>query len=318
MKKKILDICQVALARDMSLIKENLLNFNKIYGEVQFHIVVPKKEKIFFIKELPYKNIDFYEEEELIPFEAFKNIFLSESEEIIYKKEFQNRLSWYYQQILKIIFISRFIKSENKSIVIWDADTVILKKIDFFDQSNQSIKYGNIIESHKPYYKTLLEIFRELPKYFISSLNQFIAITPNEYIRLENKLNNIKNEDFEIHISKIILKGIFSGHFNYNGSLFSEYEFFGISKLLDNMEKQKIILFLRSNLNGRLTNSQKSLAKFFNFVHVTYEHSHHNDLSQGMLNRNQTWLAFIKILIKNLVKNCYRKAKHNYNYWKSK
>ena len=73
MKKKILDICQVALARDMSLIKENLLNFNKIYGEVQFHIVVPKKEKIFFIKELPYKNIDFYEEEELIPFEAFKN-----------------------------------------------------------------------------------------------------------------------------------------------------------------------------------------------------------------------------------------------------
>ena len=68
------------------------------------------------------------------------------------------------------------------------------------------------------------------------------------------------------------------------------------------MEKQKIILFLRSNLNGRLTNSQKSLAKFFNFVHVTYEHSHHNDLSQGMLNRNQTWLAFIKILINFLMK----------------
>ena len=45
-------------------------------------------------------------------------------------KKFTLRLKWYYQQILKIIFIFKFIE-KNKNLIIWDADTIILKKIDF-------------------------------------------------------------------------------------------------------------------------------------------------------------------------------------------
>ena len=43
-----------------------------------------------------------------------------------------------------------------------------------------------------------------------------------------------------------------------------------------------------------------AIIKFLNFKHVTYEHSHPNKNSEGMLERNQTWLAFWGILIKSL------------------
>ena len=48
------------------------------------------------------------------------------------KKDFENRLSWYYQQALKISFVIDFVNRFKKKVVIWDADTIILKKIKFF------------------------------------------------------------------------------------------------------------------------------------------------------------------------------------------
>ena len=64
-----------------------------------------------------------------------------------------NRLQWYYQQILKISFVLKFITNKNEKIIIWDADTILLKKINFFKQ-NISIKYGTINEFHKEYFLT--------------------------------------------------------------------------------------------------------------------------------------------------------------------
>ena len=56
-----------------------------------------------------------------------------------------------------------------------------LKKISFFKQ-DISVKYGNFFEFHKAYYITNEYILKKLPNYYISFLNQFIAITKSEYI----------------------------------------------------------------------------------------------------------------------------------------
>ena len=93
--------------------------------------------------------------------------------------EIQPRLTWYYQQILKIAFIIDFVKKKNKSMIIWDADTVILKKINFFNE-NFSVRFGTTGEFYKAYYSTNKLILKKLPKYFISSLTQFISLTSSE------------------------------------------------------------------------------------------------------------------------------------------
>ena len=85
-------------------------------------------------------------------------------------------------------------------------------------------------------------------------------------------------------------------------------------------EKQKPILFLRFGLDGMLSVGQKFLAIFLGYIHVTYEHSHPNKKSFGMLNRTQTWKGFIIILLKNFFKFYLRYFKHilMYNSYRNK
>ena len=66
--------------------------------------------------------------------------------------------------------------------------------------------------------------------------------------------------------------------------------------------RQKPILFLRFGLNGKLTVVQNVLAKILGYRHVTYEHAHASNNNLGMLNRNQSWIGFFKIIFKNLSK----------------
>ena len=114
---------------------------------------------------------------------------------------------------MKITFSFNFIKETGQNIVIWDADTIILKKISFFKQ-DVSVKYGNFFEFHKAYYITNEYILNKLPSYYISFLNQFIAITKSEYIFfienfLKEKSQNISTGE---KISELIFSSVFSKH----------------------------------------------------------------------------------------------------------
>ena len=93
--------------------------------------------------------------------------------------------------------------------------------------------------------------------------------------------------------------------------MFSEYELIGISSYIFKKNKQKALFTLRSGLNGKLTNLQIILARLLNVKHVTYEHSHLNKHSQGMLDRKQDWINYIKILFKGVIKFNLRNLKHN-------
>ena len=98
----------------------------------------------------------------------------------------------------------------------------------------------------------------------------------------------------------LILQKIFQTHVNYDGSMFSEYELIGQSNYMHNKSIQKPILFLRKNLDGKLTNFQKLVSKRLNFKHVTYEHKHLGVKNKDMLKRKQSTLGFVKIILKNL------------------
>ena len=176
-----INICQVSLNRDIPLIIENFKNFKKFYKNINFFIICPKIQLEEFKQKINFDEIKIISEEKILEFQKFEMIFKKLSEEIQYREQFNKRLKWYYQQALKITFSFNFIKETGQNIVIWDADTIILKKISFFKQ-DVSVKYGNFFEFHKAYYITNEYILKKLPSYYISFLNQFIAITKSEYI----------------------------------------------------------------------------------------------------------------------------------------
>ena len=314
-----INICQVSLKRDIPLILKNYLNFKKFYKQITIYVICPSKELFFFKDGLNYKEFQIIPEDHIISLNNFEKIFLQCSGEINYKSEFKSRLNWYYQQILKLSFMFNFFNEKRKNLIIWDADTIILKKISFFEK-DKSINYGTFNEFHKQYYITNLKLLGALPQYYISFLNQFVSVTYDEILFLEKKLFNEKNKDkskLPFKISELILKNIFSEHKIYNGSMFSEFELIGQSNYLLNNTKQKPILSLRFGLDGLLSKKQLILAKFLGFKHVTYEHSHPNKKSLGMLKREQSWTGLIKIIFKNLTKFLLRSIKHNYLYKKN-
>jgi hypothetical protein len=298
-----LNICQVALARDLPIIKENIKEFNKYYNNLNFFIVCPFKELKLF-SQIKENNIKIIDENLIISFSDFSKIFLKNLKNSSYFFEIQPRIGWYYQQVIKISFVVDFVKENKQNMVIWDADTIILKKINFFEK-NFSVKYATINEFFRAYYLTNKTIFSYLPNFFLSSLLQFASLGKLENEFLLKNLNTFiskKNCSTGEWISNIISSAIFKTHKNYNGSMFSEYELIGMSNIFLTNTFQKIIPTLRNNLNGKLTNLQKHIARFIGFYHVTYEHSHPNKNSFGMLSRKQSWVLFFKIVVKYLAK----------------
>jgi len=316
MNNDTINICQVSLARDISLVEDNYKNFLKFYKNLKFYIICPEKDVPLFQKNFNFKNCNIINEKEILSLSNFKNFFNELSNNLIYKDYFEQRLNWYYQQVLKISYIINFIEKNNEKIIIWDADTIILKKIEFFNK-DKSNNYGTLFEFHRAYFSTVKRIFDILPSIFISSLTQFISISLKDNDILKKRLNNFmekKSMNTSEWISKIVLKAVFDEHQIFNGSMFSEYELIGISKILNNDDKQKPLFTLRSGLDGKLSNFQKIFCKFFNIYHVTYEHSHPNKFSKGMLNRQQNNIRFFRIILSDAVKFYLRNLRYQFNY----
>jgi hypothetical protein len=313
------NFCQVSLARDIPIILENYYSFKKFYEAFNIFIICPKNQINEFKTKLNFQEIRIIDEDTIISFYDFNKIFNELSGSIKYKGDFHKRLGWYYQQILKICFVLNFINSKKENIVIWDADTIILKKINFFKDAH-SIKYATLFEFHKEYFQTNEKIIGKLPNYYISSLVQFIGISVLEYnFFIQNVLKLTKiNEEINLAIPKIILQSIFESHREYNGSLFSEYELIGILNYILNKTKQTALFTLRNGLDGKLTKSQIALSRVLNVKHVTYEHSHLNKNSQGMLKRNQKWSRFLRILLKEFIKFHLRNLRHNFKFFLKK
>lgn len=318
MSEPVYNFCQVSLKNNIPIIIENYLKLKNLYKKIKIYVICPKSEVYHFKEKLIFNEIIIIPEEEIISLFEFKNIFQKISKNISYKKNFILRINWYYQQVLKLSFILYFIKVKKENIIIWDADTLILKKLDFFNK-NQSIYYGTFNEFHHQYFQTNKEITNKETEFHISFLTQFSSITVNEgetILRLL-KFDKIEVNKIAISLSKLILKSIFEAHKTYNGSMFSEYELIGQINYQYNLKKQIPILTLRFGLNGKLTNIQKNIARFLGFKHVTYENNHYKKENQGMLERNQSSIKFLLLILKNLVKFYFKNIKFNFIFDKT-
>ena len=310
--QKKLVICQVSLANNIPIIEENYNNFSKFYNNLIFFIICPENQIKVFKKRLNKKNIFIISEDKIFKFSKFKTLFIKFSKKISYRKKFLKRLNWYYQQILKLVFILNNKICQTNNLILWDADTLILKKINFFND-NCSVNYSNVFEYHRSYFLTSQKLLNiKIPTNYLSSINQFIALNTEENKFIKSKLMGTSNRKISANsISQKIFKSIFLGNISFNHSMFSEYETIGLCKYLkDPNFNQKIIFFLRYKISGKLSNFQKKICIFFNCFHVSYEEHNNDKHIKKILLKKQNFFSFIKIFFKQYIKYIVRKIKY--------
>lgn len=168
--------------------------------------------------ETKVKGIDgvfFLDENEVIPdltFEIVKNI-------IIKRGGNPKRAGWYFQQFLKMGY--SFI-SETDYYLAWDADTVPLKQIDFFDENNKpffSIKN----EYNQPYFRTInriLQIDKQIRGSFIAEHMMFNCSYMNSLIKRIDENKDYSGIWFEKIMYAIDIEDL-------SNSGFSEFETYG-------------------------------------------------------------------------------------------
>ncbi len=129
-----------------------------------------------------------------------------------------DRAGWYFQQFLKME-VSKIIQSDYY--LIWDADTIPLKPINFFDQEDKVLIHKSE-ENHNPYFETLehiLGITKTVNYSFISE--HFMVQTKLMQKMLLELSTNAGNQAWPYYI----LENIAIKDMALSG--FSEYETYG-------------------------------------------------------------------------------------------
>ena len=133
----------------------------------------------------------------------------------------EERAGWYFQQFLKMN-ISRH-PLISKYYLIWDSDTVMLKKINFFDKSNKLI-INTSKEFHKPYFQTIRN-FGLLKTNNFSFISEHMLVNKEIMSNLISLIEKANTKNYSW--IKTLISYINKDHLNETGSGFSEFETYG-------------------------------------------------------------------------------------------
>ena len=144
--------------KHLSVWKKASKNIIKHIDSENYTVIVPEKDLIIFKKNSP-------SEYKVVSEEKYKPAFISNLISKSYKSK--TNINWYLQQFLKLSALEEI--SNDKFGLIWEADTVPLKKLTF-EKKNKIIFYKST-EFHKPYFEnieTLLKIKKNNNHSFIA------------------------------------------------------------------------------------------------------------------------------------------------------
>lgn len=145
MKQKLLDVVIPIVGADIDTFK-NSLPFIKRYLPVKNIILIGAydvEEKVADLKGVTYVN-----EDELVPGLNLPSIKKIKK----YISGTERRSGWYFQQFLKMGY-ARICKDDYY--LIWDADTIPIKNIDFFDESGKPyLDYREYVKYDECFFRT--------------------------------------------------------------------------------------------------------------------------------------------------------------------
>jgi hypothetical protein len=153
-------------------------------------------------------NVQFMHENEILkPFESLDISSLKIA-------GFPTRYFWYYQQFLKILYARH---SKSKYYLIWDADTIPLNSMCFFDGNKVKIAFGNE-NLHQEYVDTNKLLLGHVDIYNKSFISQHMMVETSVMLNLISFVET----KFKTNFQNAILNNLKGNSY----SQFSEYEFY--------------------------------------------------------------------------------------------
>lgn len=154
---------------------------------------------------------------------------------------------WYFQQFLKMSYATI---CKEDYYVIWDADTIPLNAISFFDDRSGKYLFTMKTEHHKPYFATLKKLFNgEVTKYNNRSfIAEHMIIDTKIMIELIKKIESNRKLKGNYFYEKIMYSIDVK---NIQGAGFSEFETYG-NYVMKYYSDKYIMRELRSLREGRM------------------------------------------------------------------
>lgn len=206
-----LDVVIACASQHNHILRLTLSHLQRYVNVNRVFIISPYKN-LNNIRELIGNNIIFIDEDAVIPGMTMGEL---RKLDII---GFPAAAGWYYQQFLKMSFA--FIEENEPYYLIWDADTIPLKHLKFFNEKGHMI-FVKSDEYHEPYFRNYKNLLREEPNRKFSFISQHIIVNKTMMREMLEKIER-NFEGNEIWAWKIIKNLEQCGN-----NLFSEYETYG-------------------------------------------------------------------------------------------
>jgi hypothetical protein len=132
----------------------------------QLHVITARPNFPRFAKTLG-SDVNLIDEDDLIPGMTLAQL------RTLKEPGFPQGAGWYFQQFLKFAFA--FQKTEDDHYLIWDADTVPLRPMEFFDEKNRML-FTMATENHPAYFETYRKLFGHDPRREFSFISQHIIV----------------------------------------------------------------------------------------------------------------------------------------------
>jgi hypothetical protein len=290
-------IFSVSLSVNIPTLKISIPIIFKLYDPRKYVVIVPDAQfNEFLILKSINDKIELIKESHILDYIDFEEIRVEYN---LVDSDSKNRSKWYYQQALKIAY-PLINHNGNHNFIMIDADTIILKKINFF-KNHKSKLYGSLLESHSEYYETLSAIFKREITSKMGFTTQFFSCTPSEIDNLVKLLSKFiapcEKHSVAKWVSRVILKSCKMVHGTLVGSKFSEQELFGFSNQIASQMPQSPIIYFRTwGLHFNLNIFTLFLIKSFGFKHLTFEMRDNNTPSNPKhVLKNIIYLYYIQI-----------------------
>lgn len=201
--ENIISVCHL---KHLNVWKKTSINILKYIESENYTVIVPEKHLAIFKKNSPsiYKIIS---EEKYKP--NFNAKLKSKSDKS------KTNINWYFQQFLKLSALEEI--SSEKFGLIWDADTVPLKKL-IFKKKNKILFYKSS-EFHKPYFDNLETLLKFKKKNNHSFIAQCMPVKGSWFKELIKTIEDLSKKKWQDSIiENIKFEQI---------KAFSEYEMIG-------------------------------------------------------------------------------------------
>jgi hypothetical protein len=161
-----LDVVTACRLKDLHILKLAARNLPQMVPFKKLHVLTARRNFPAFAKVLG-PDVTLIDEDAFVPGLTLARL------RTLAEPGFPQGAGWYFQQFLKFGFA--FQTTSDDHYLIWDADTVPLRPLEFFDGEGRML-FTTATEHHKPYFETYQNLFRHDPRRDFSFISQHIIV----------------------------------------------------------------------------------------------------------------------------------------------